>query len=115
MNGVEILASNEVVDNVILNWTAFWICASIIFGTFIIVGIITFIQEKDIRIIPICILVGLFLGIFSGYIVADATGTNEYITEYKVTISDDVTWNEFDELYEIVGREGKIYTVIERD
>ena len=39
--------------------------------------------------------------------------TGEY--EYKVTISDEVSMNDFLEKYEIIDQEGKIFTVKERD
>ena len=35
-------------------------------------------------------------------------------TEYKVIISDDVSWNEFNEKYEVIDQEGKIYTIKEK-
>ena len=38
----------------------------------------------------------------------------EYTTEYKVTISNEVLMNEFNEKYEIVSQDGKIYTIRER-
>ena len=42
--------------------------------------------------------------------------TDEIIdTEYKVTISDDVSMTEFYEKYEVVEQSGKIFTVKERD
>lgn len=34
--------------------------------------------------------------------------------EYKVTISDDVSFNEFNKKYEVVEQEGEIYTIRER-
>ena len=38
----------------------------------------------------------------------------EYATEYKVTIDDSVSMNEFMDKYEIINQEGKIYTVREK-
>ena len=35
-------------------------------------------------------------------------------TEYKVLISDEVSWNEFNERYEVINQEGKIYTIKEK-
>lgn len=56
---------------------------------------------------------GLLIGIPSGYIGADSRKV--YEEEYKVTISDEVSMNEFLEKYEIISQEGKIYTVRERE
>lgn len=40
---------------------------------------------------------------------------SKYETQYKVAVSDEVLMNEFNEKYEIVEQEGKIYTVRERN
>lgn len=67
---------------------------------------------------------GWLIGLLIGGIVAIAVGlsfgfaigkTTEYETRYKVTISDEVSMNEFLEHYEIIDQEGKIYTVRERE
>lgn len=57
---------------------------------------------------------GIFLLIFIFPITAHTTDTINYI-EYKVTISDEVNFNEFKDKYEILGQEGKIYTIRERN
>ena len=36
-------------------------------------------------------------------------------SKYKVTISNEVSFNEFNEKYEIINQEGQIYTVKEKD
>ena len=36
MNGVEILATKEIVANSIFNWSVFWIAFGVIFGVFIV-------------------------------------------------------------------------------
>ena len=59
------------------------------------------------------IIIGTLIG---GLLMATfPTKTDEisYI-EYRVTISDDVKFNEFTATYEILGQDGKIYTVKER-
>jgi hypothetical protein len=50
-----------------------------------------------------------------GLIPANATLPDEYETQYKVTISDEVFMNDFLDRYEIIDQEGKIYTVRERN
>jgi hypothetical protein len=59
------------------------------------------------------VVVGFLIGIPFGY--TDADSRKIYGEEYKVTISDEVSMNEFLEKYEIIDQEGKIYTVRERE
>ena len=40
---------------------------------------------------------------------------NTFHTEYKVTIDDSVSFNEFNSRYEIVSQDGDVYTVIEME
>ena len=51
-------------------------------------------------------------GLFANGILPKAA---KYETQYKVTIDDSVSVNEFNEKYEIIDQEGKIYTVRERE
>lgn len=57
---------------------------------------------------------GIFLLIFIFPLTAQTTDTINYI-EYKAIISDEVNFNEFNDKYEILGQEGKIYTIRERN
>lgn len=116
MTGVEILTSTEVATEFGFCWGIFW-------GTIIIAVIITaficsleyFKGECDagiyIVLIPMA-FVGAILGFMVGMIVGIPT---EYETQYKVTISDEVNFNEFVEKYEIIEQDGKIYTVREKE
>ncbi len=107
MNGVEILSTTAI--TAWYGWTfgvAFFItvaaCLIVLFstgeiGSGIGAGIIAF------------LLCTLFFG---------CLGIGEYETgeyEYKVTIDDSVSMNEFLDKYEILDQEGKIYTVKERE
>ena len=66
---------------------------------------------------------GLFLFIFVGFLgIASvcifSTGNSEKVyshEEYKVIIDDSVSLNDFYKKYEVIGQEGEIYTVIERE
>lgn len=113
MNGVEVLASNEVVVEHIYNFKVFWIVfiAASLFLIIItnvgITGIKTFIINSIISI-----LLALIFGMFSGVIFEKPS---EYETQYKVVISDEVLLNEFNKNYEIISQEGKIYTVREKN
>ena len=60
----------------------------------------------------ICGIISITLGIIDKY----TDYLKEYShTEYKVTIDDSVSMNEFLDKYEILDQEGKIYTVRERE
>ena len=120
MTGVEILSTTEVVTEWAFNWKAFGITLAIAFiGMFVISTIVYFWDGGlDIAFIPavtiLCGLIGgICFGILFGRIVCPTP--TKYETEYKVTISDEVSMNEFTEKYEIVDQDGKIYTIRERD
>jgi cytochrome bd-type quinol oxidase subunit 2 len=114
MIGVEILAMEEVVTKTSYNWTAFAICFIIVFVIFSIPGIIVSFNEKEKNYF-FAIFFTILGAIFS-FILGAAMGIpSEYTTQYKVTISDEVQLNEFNERYEIIEQEGKIYTVRERN
>ena len=69
MTGVEILNETQVVAESAFGWTAFWVVGSIIFGIFIIIGIILSITdgpELTGWIAVIC--VGIILGLLFGFI-----------------------------------------------
>ena len=58
---------------------------------------------------------GVGVGALFGTMVGDAVSTPiEYITQYNVTISDEVSMAEFCERYTIVRQDGKIFTVREK-
>ena len=38
-----------------------------------------------------------------------------YETEYKVLISDNVSFNEFQKKYKLINKDGKVYTIIKKD
>lgn len=60
------------------------------------------------------IAAAIFGMLFGGVVGSLAAAPAEYETQYKVTISDEVSMNDFLEKYGIVDQEGKIYTVVER-
>ena len=117
MNGVEILSENVVY---ITNYSGWIIPVFTIIG--LVVGIVLCILDsrewgfEPIWIFAIgaftiaCLLFGLLLTI----ITATESDTIDHI-EYKVTIDDTVSMNEFLDKYEILDQEGKIYTIRERE
>ena len=117
MNGVEILNQTQVVAESAFNWTAFWIASSIIFGIFIVIGIILSMTEgPDLIGWILVIFAGIILGLIFGSIWGMFCETpTKYETHYQVIINDSVSMNDFLDKYEIIDTEGKIITVRERD
>ena len=123
MTGVEILAVEEVACAFAFNWSVFWI----VFGiTFVIGGAIAlgcllkdfYGNNKELIVIIItAVFLTIFLSTLMGGLFADGIlpKATEYETQYKVTIDDSVSVNEFNEKYEIIDQEGKIYIVRERE
>ena len=115
MNGVEILASSQVLIDVAFNWSAFWIVFSIFTVVSLFLGLILFSIKNDWVVIIILVIVGMVLGcIWGGIAGVEYATPAEYETRHKVIISDEVQMNSFLEKYEVLDQEGKIYTVRER-
>ena len=116
MPGVDILAMKEVVVERAFNYTTF----AIIFGLVTTIGIVSglvahFVYGHDVAIVPALIIAFLLGGGFFGAFAGTASGApTKYETQYKVTISEEVSMVEFHEKYEIVETEGKIFTVREK-
>lgn len=117
MNGVEILNETQVVAESAFNWTAFWITGSIIFGIFILSGIILSITYgPDLVGWMMVICSGIILCLIFGFLLGVVCETpTKYETQYQVIIYDSVPMNDFLDKYEIIDTEGKIFTVKERD
>lgn len=120
MNGVEILAEEVIYKTNLFN-IGFWIAAGIVFTVFVVTVIVDAIQMgrlsgNHLTIIFLIILLSFAIGIITGRIVDEAS-TNKEIDhiEYQVIIDDSVSMNKFLDYYEIVGQNGKIYTVKERN
>lgn len=109
MTGVEILATQEVATAFGFCWPGFIIplIIAVIFGCLIYFG------EDNIQASIVVFIFAISAAFFTGF-VADGAPI-EYETQYKVTISDEVSMNDFLDKYEIVSQEGKIYTVRERN
>ena len=115
MSGVEILNQYQVASEV-CNETAVAATFFIVFGILAILGIVVACYEHE----QVFMVVGIILGIAFGFLFAFPVGAitaqpGDAETHYKVTIDDSVSMNEFLDKYEILGQEGKIYTVKERE
>ena len=110
MNGVEILSSEAVYSTLLPEW---WFVVGFLL-TLIIAGIgVCCIARYDnaslVCTITCCVCFVLaLLGLIPDR-------NNVHHIEYKVTIDDSVSMNEFLDKYEILDQEGKIYTVRERE
>lgn len=115
MTGVDILATQEVAVDFAFNWTAFWIGWGITVFAGLIFSVITVVRgECDWPFIPAIVCVCAIGGIAIGFSLGECTQRPiEYETQYKVTVSEQVSMTDFLEKYEIISNEGKIYTVRE--
>lgn len=115
MQGVEILTSAQVATEYVCNWTGFCLAFLVICGIGLMVGVKVSIDEDDWR----CMILfgGIFIcfGLLMGMIVGAAfQHPVKYTTQYKVTISEEVSMTEFYERYEVIDQDGKIFTVREK-
>ena len=114
MSGVEIL--NEYAVYATRSWVA--VVGTIAFIGGIIFAILAVKSKKTVfNCINFVCFVSCFATVFVLAMIDDNTNNlkdYEY-TEYKVTIDDSVSMNEFLDKYEILDQEGKIYTVKERE
>lgn len=116
MQGVEILTSRQIITDCVCNWNTFWITFSVIF-TFCVVIMIIYSAANGFKwsvLLTCCIcgvIIGGMIGSFIGCIDMVPTA---YETQYKITISDEVSMTEFLEHYEVIDQDGKIFTVREK-
>ena len=113
MTGVEILAMEEVVVTYAFNCKAYLLCILAVVSFCFIIGVIAGLPNTVAYGIGVGVTLGLLFGALVGLIPAWTTLPKEYETQYKVTISDEVSMNDFLSRYEIIDQEGKIYTVRE--
>ena len=111
MNSVEILSSEIIYNTILPEW-----CLTLgLIGAFIAlyIAIQLFLDWYDIApwiflvVVIACVVVAILSGI--------PNKNNVDHIEYKVSIDDSVSMNEFLDKYEILDQEGKIYTVRERE
>lgn len=112
MNGIEILSSEIIYNGILPEWC---FIAGIVLGLVsTIVTIMCFVDYRDDivgSIFGVLVLICMIISVLS----ALPSETNVDHIEYKVTIDDSVSMNEFLDKYEILDQEGKIYTVKERE
>ena len=110
MNGVEILSSETIYNTILPEW-----CLTLgLIGAFIFIYVTIQLFANCYDIAPwislVVVIAFTVVAILSGI----PNKNNVDRTEYKVTIDDSVSMNEFLYKYEILDQEGKIYTVKEK-
>ena len=117
MNGVEILSSETIYQTEVFWWPLIVIpIIGLLIG--LILSIVTWVKDgfdEQFILLTIGLTVACFvLGFVLTIATEHETDTIDYI-EYKVTVDDSVSMNEFLDKYKILDQEGKIYTVKERE
>lgn len=110
MDGVTIL--NEVM---VENCLACNIIGIVLFSIIFILAVVTVIlgfSYDEIGLIVSGFILGIICILGSIYAISDMN-TSSY-KKYEVTISDDVSFKDFTDKYEIIGQRGEIYVVKER-
>ena len=111
MTGVEILSSETIYNTVLPEWCLVLgvMCACI--GIYVTIR--CFIDGYDVIYWASLVASIAFFAVAILSTIPNKNNINHI--EYKVTIDDSVSMNEFLDKYEILGQEGKIYTVKERE
>lgn len=112
IDGITVLSQNEIM--ITPNWT--YIITIIALITFAVSMIITVscyhrITKTIFRISSICCFILFIVGLFCMNFIESRTGKYTY----KVTISDEVNFVEFNNKYEIIDQDGLIYTIKEKE
>lgn len=115
INGVEILATQEVATAFAFSWQIFFVVLPIVTVIFTLIIGFALLEDYGWKSFLYGFIGSLLLGLVFGGLSGNKQKPTEYETQYKVTISDEVSMNDFLERYEIVSQEGKIYTVRERN
>lgn len=117
MSGINILSEQAVYEVDCLWWLFF-----LFLGLGFVIGLFAAINEwvnfgwkaGYLWLILITTIVGAYFGVLGIIFSEHETDVVDHI-EYKVTVSDDVNFNEFMSKYEVVDKEGLIYTIKERE
>lgn len=108
LEGIEVLSKIEIMCPPA--WALVLLFVTMIVAVIFVV--VTLYEKHDILYTLSIIFLLLFIGSFILCFVLERP-TGKY--EYKVTIDDSVSMNEFNERYEIIEVEGKIYTIKDKE
>lgn len=111
MNGVEILSSKTMYNTIL---PEYWIAVGLLLAfVFMCLTVYFYVKLHDASAILCLVLMVVSIVILCLGAISNKNSI-DYI-EYKVTIDNSVSMNEFLDKYEILDQEGKIYTVKERE
>ena len=109
MTGVEILSSKIIYNTILPGWCGAIACIALVVSC---ICASVFSSERKIGLtIASCVLVVVSVVVMTLSLSSNRNDISHI--EYKVTIDDSVSMNEFLDKYEILDQEGKIYTVKE--
>jgi cell division protein FtsW (lipid II flippase) len=111
MNGIEILSSETIYNTFLPGWLGITGFFMIIVFTCLAIYFASDCRSFTIIVCLILTVCGIVLMVAA--LVSNHDSINRI--EYKVTIDDSVSMNEFLDKYEILDQEGKIYTVKEKN
>lgn len=117
MTGVEILSQTTIYETDV-HPEIIIVCMGIGFALGLIITLIDWcdfgFDVRDIGLIFVFVVCFALFGTFLTMLSEHETDVIDYI-EYKVTVSEEVSFTEFTDKYEILDQEGKVYTVRERE
>ena len=111
MQGVEILSSTTNYNTILPVWCM--VVGLVGVGVCLYCAILLFMECYDVTPWVFVTLTIAFAAVTLLSVISNKNNINHI--EYKVTIDDSVSMNEFLDKYEIIDQEGKIYTVKERE
>ena len=115
IDGITVLNTYEVVTKTAFSWQGFWIGASIV----AVIALIAAIMACDnlVEFFTIFGIAGVIFGTIFGFVfgISLMPKNIEYVSEYEVTISDEVSMNDFYNRYEIIEQRGEIYVIREKE
>ena len=106
LNGIEVL-------NTINMYKEFPMVLVIPIVVFLVLGV-CFIFEDGLKtkLLAILFLICCLISIISGLLINSQLSG---VVQYQVTISDNVSMVEFNERYDVISVQGKIYTIVEKE
>lgn len=113
MNGVEILSSETIYNTFIPDWWVGVGFLALLVSGFVCEILCCYTKYPAIGVVCLVLAACLWGGLLYFALTPNTNDPNHI--EYKVTIDDSVSMNEFLDKYEILDQEGKIYTVKERE
>ena len=112
--GVEILAQEEITVSYAMNWQVAIIIGIITFIVVIVLAVLGLEPSSWGEVLGVFMISFISAGFMASLLGHGSGAPTKYETEYKVTISPEVSFEEFNEKYRIIDQEGKIYTIRER-